>query len=331
MMGEQQLSILDILPEDILAYILSQHGLHASLGSSCHAMRQLSLSKKSIGSICIHFSKHTDDVAYIVKTCLPQYTFRVRVNIAYYNPFYGDTTWPYLHTVVFTYAQYPICLSKINAPRLTHIESTGTFTIQSMDNNPFDHLQHLPRLYVKNMQEICWILKKSAHQGTTMKYLEIGAAYDIDAHKIIQAVSSSNNNGVKKLTPYLHIYICHFIFDSKPFIDALAKITQHEIRIYPIKKSDNNNIDNIFHTTILNNIKSLYNLCHLQHSINNNNNKNVVYIRYYLDCTCNSIQYKWFQTYISTTYPNDNDDLVHVNIEHDTVYILFKYISPIYS
>lgn len=133
-MAEQQQSIIDILPEDILIILLSRHGLHPSLGSTCKHMRQLSLSEKCIGSVCICLNNK--NIEYANPNYLPyRYAYKIvwtcKIGFVDINDLLnryklsGNLVWPYLKEfdVVINFTQQFLNrFPEIYAPRLTKLD-----------------------------------------------------------------------------------------------------------------------------------------------------------------------------------------------------------------
>lgn len=186
-------SILNILPEDILAIILSRHGLHPSLGSTCKRMRQLSLSEKCIGSVCviIGYSNRDADPAFLPYKHVYHLNIRRKLSACEKLNYYliGDYTWPYLTMVdsewpcFIDYRNEDPAFPSIYAPRLIELKTSFGRDIISALIEKHQHVKERIPLFVPNIEcfltyqdDLTTILRES-HKGLKIKTCYFDTAF----------------------------------------------------------------------------------------------------------------------------------------------------------
>lgn len=341
-MAEQQQgqSIIDVLPEDIFVILLSRNGLHPSLGSTCKKMRQLSLSEKCIGSVCvtINYKNKKADPAFL----LYRQAYRLAIRRELRTPqqhnykILGDYTWPYLTIVIsecvcfVDYVNQNDLFPAIYAPRLTQLYMPFSPNVTSFLLQTHHYVRKRLPLFVPNIE--CWlnnqdrlkIIVPESQKGLKIKTCHFNIHYsrafnfDSDMKDIISKYDPIKFIEYSEIGCYLFRYI-----DTR-LLHYLSQITEKYIRIMPpiLENDEDANIG-----LILNQIKMLYDIYYA----NPNSTKEYVPIKYEIrfyqlvkrDKLYKQISNMYPKISLSQTtyYPNTYSIIYGIN----SFYLLFQY------
>lgn len=259
-------SIIEVLPEDILVLILSEYGLHASLGSVCRSMYKLSTSGKALGSVCVRINNKNKnaDPSYVLSNCAYRLTFEPFENHENIH-LNDDRSWPYLTEFIIkaTYNRYKTKFPKIYCPRLVTFidEYKSAFGYW---NNCFNDMRKRAPMVVPFIE---YLVSYEMRFGEMINYGTQGLVIDTYDLYILhhESITSYANIILKKEKKIIKFIDCICINDyylktqdgkiDFEFIQLLFKITIKEIRIYLNQHCEKTSID----TNILDYLDNLYN------------------------------------------------------------------------
>lgn len=310
-------SITEALPEDIIVIILKNYGLHATLGSTCRSMRQLSLSEKCVGSVCIYISEENVNADPSFLPYHYAHTLRISRNIdnEEITCLFDDSTWPFLVKVdidVRMWFRLSKLYFKIYAPRVISYEHiSDKFWI-----NFFEEIKkRMPMLKppacitIYHAQEFDRVIKHST-KGLTLTCCNTIFGPPMKRGVIKDIIL--NNNNVAMFTDSIRIPGNRFEF-TKQFIDIISKVVHTTINIYPDHGYCEDIIDvedtNLAETTVVHNVKRLYDICYMQNITHNNNQKRELIVQYdirvdpFYDDQERASMIQTFSSYISNQYP----------------------------
>lgn len=292
-------SIIEVLPEDILAIILSEYGLHASLGSTCRVMRTLSLSDKAIGSVCIRIKK---DLTYSPDTKYILYSYAHRLNVddivdyeshrlLNYQRYHlsNDTLWPYLTelNILITESWVGVIVFnelKIHAPRLTKFQNKHILSDQIWSCH-FDEIRRrMPMLPIPVVNcvfseelPVYNLVKQGMHGFKVNEYFltfsKLNDCY-LAIERAYNEMEKQNNGKLQKFLNIIRLigrgysYSQNLELDAK-FIQFVAKITKNTIITYLRLKDEDSDTQ-----LIDKHIGVLYDFCFS--TSNNTNSINIV-------------------------------------------------------
>lgn len=332
-------SIVEMLPEDILAIILSEYGLHASLGSTCRVMRILSLSEKCIGSVCITINDNNKNADR--EFLLYKHTYSLVVTRAltdderckYY--FIGDYVWPYL-TRFESKSEFFLCgqgsistFLTIYAPRLTDINTPLNVCMgASIFIKCVQQLKKRMPMLVSKITYLLIDLDKDFRLivSESKKGLKINECFlCINTPTLeksnMQNIIRTQTDLVKFITTLTvtSAYMVDII--DREFIECLSKIALKRIRIMNAIISPIS-IDHI--DLVINQLNTLYDICY--NHPNTNDMKERISIEYLVRC---NVKVDYNELYTHLLKIHSEITLTKIEEASDNCYnsycIVFKY------
>lgn len=234
-------------------------------------MRQLSLSEKCVGSVCIYIKK--DNCEADPSFILYSYAYRLKIcseidpkNI---DLLFHDNTWPCLEQIVispFSSYAWDRTYFKIYAPRLTVFHGIPYWNVDSVWINFFEEvkkrmplLEYPKYVYIDSIEDLHTILQKS-QIGLTLEECFLYGFYIVFIRDIKDII---RRNNIKKFITDLIMSGYNFQYEHD-FIQSISKVTHNRIfievtswRFYEDTKCVNNDDTDVYEK-----MNALYDLCY---------------------------------------------------------------------
>lgn len=338
MAEQQKQSIIDVLPEDILVILLSRHGLHPSLGSTCQYMRKLSLSEKCIGSVCVTIkkeNKHADPRFLPYKHTYSLFIERELNDYEQYTHYFlGDHTWPYLTIVVsgwlcFVHYMFKIVqqFPTIYAPRLIELDMPFLKNINLHIMKTHQRIKERMPLVAFNIdcsidsKDILSFILHESQNGLKIKNCYFNTSYDYEFNFDNDMKDIILQYKPEKFIENTEIGCFLFPYVDNRLLDYMSKITQRCIKITtsPLVHAPG---EFVYIDLIISKIKMLYDICYTH----TNHTKEYIIIEYNLRFHTN-VDYIKLYKYLQNTYPKITLSQIRDDSDDDfySYDVVFKY------